>query len=278
MPTINIDLNWPDHPKTKRLIRAAGQTAPFHLVTLWCFAAKYHPDDGDLSSHTPQDIEGVSGWTGEAGVFYTALLASGFLDGCLTLHDWEEHEGHLAVYREKCLKMNKIRWDKVRSSIPQEPNKESNKESSKESNKDSSRTPSSVPFSSVPFSSNNIAQAQVLKTEPEQPPPQPEEETEAAKAKKYRSDINKVVTTWMINKMPVYRDVIGGIPYKVHDVWLPYRPSPTEMKSLLDTFYYNCANPRVVLANMKAKGDVKGEQISKVRREYSDRTELPFSL
>ena len=124
---------------------------------------------------------------------------------------------------------------------------------------------------------DNIAQAQILKTEPELPPAPPEA-TEEERAKEYKKSINDVVSRWMINKMPVYRDVIGGIPYMIHDVWLPYRPSPREMKEILDTFYYNCVNPRVVLANMIVKGDVKGEQISKVRREYSERTELPFSL
>jgi hypothetical protein len=109
-------------------------------------------------------------------------------------------------------------------------------------------------------------------------PTPPEEEAKTKRERDYRTAINDVVSTWMINKMPVYRDMIGGIPYKVHDVWLPYHPSPTEMKDLLDTFYYNCTDPVMVLKYMIAKGDVKGEQISKVRSEYSERTELPFSL
>lgn len=109
MPTLDIDLNWPDHPKTKRLIRSAGKEAPFSLVTLWCYAAKFHPIDGDLSKYTPEDIEGISGWTGEPGVFYSALLSSRYLDDNMMLHDWKDHEGHLAAYQEKARIMNEAR-------------------------------------------------------------------------------------------------------------------------------------------------------------------------
>ena len=115
MPTINIDLNWPDHPKTKRLIRAAGVDAPFRLVALWCYAGKYHPNDGDLSSYTIDDIEGIVGWTGERGVFYNAMISSRYLDEDLTLHGWTEHEGHLEAYREKARIMNEARLSKTSS-------------------------------------------------------------------------------------------------------------------------------------------------------------------
>lgn len=114
MPTINIDLGWPRHRKTKRLIAMAGPQAPFCLVTLWCYAGEAHPVDGVLSEYSPSEIEEFAGWTGKKGKFYQALLDSKYLDeGTLKLHDWEEHEAHLKIYMEKVLKMNKARLDKI---------------------------------------------------------------------------------------------------------------------------------------------------------------------
>lgn len=115
MPTINIDINWPDHPKTKRLIRAAGESAPFRLIALWCYAAKYHRVDGDLSGYSNDDLEGIAGWTGKNGVFASALKSSGYLDDDMKLHDWEEHEGHLEVYHTKSKKMNAARLNRLSS-------------------------------------------------------------------------------------------------------------------------------------------------------------------
>lgn len=141
MPTLNIDLNWPDHPKTKLLIRAAGVDAPFRLITLWCYAAKYHPDDGDLSSYTADEIEGLVGWAGESGVFFTAMISSRYLDSDLKLHDWPEHEGHLAIYREKARLMNDA---KRRKQQPRHPD-----DTIKRTPKTPTTSPSSVQFSTV---------------------------------------------------------------------------------------------------------------------------------
>jgi len=116
VPTINIDLGWPRHRKTKRLIALAGPQAPFCLVTLWCYAGEYHKKDGALGCYTPEEIESLAGWTGKKGKFCQALLDSGYLDsGTMKLHDWEDHEGHLQVYAEKVVKMNMARLSKISS-------------------------------------------------------------------------------------------------------------------------------------------------------------------
>ena len=114
MPTINIKLEWPGHPKTRSLICFAGKSAPFALVTLWCYAAKYHSRDGILSSYSPDEIESFAGWNGKRGQFFKALIDSKYLDkDTLKLHDWEDHEGHLIGYMEKVDKMNLARKNKV---------------------------------------------------------------------------------------------------------------------------------------------------------------------
>jgi hypothetical protein len=127
MPTINIDLDFPNHPKTKRLIALAGPSAPHCLVTLWCYAAKYHMADGDLSQHTVPEIEEFAGWRGAKGKFVQALLEAkkerdgqGFLDeGTMCLHDWPVYEGHLVAYHERSLKGNVARWSRIREGVPE---------------------------------------------------------------------------------------------------------------------------------------------------------------
>lgn len=126
----------------------------------------------------------------------------------------------------------------------------------------------------VPVPVYNIAQAQELVTQPE--PEQPGVD-EVAKAKAYKKAINDAVSHWMINKMPSQRADIGGIPGKIYDLWLPHHPSPNEMTEILKTFYYNSTSPRMVLADMTKRGDYKGEQISKVRRDAASRVERSIS-
>lgn len=112
MPTLNIDPEWTDHPKTLKLLRLAGEGAGLCLMRLWGKALKICPDTGDLGCYDWEEIESMSGWRGEPKVFYDALVncgrngGSGFLDADGKLHDWLEHEKHLVFYREKAKQMN----------------------------------------------------------------------------------------------------------------------------------------------------------------------------
>lgn len=109
MPTLNLDPEFPKHPKTLKLARIAGPTAPYCLIVLWCHTLKHHPDDGSLAGYDIDDIESVAGWTGERGLFVKSLLSSRFLDDDYVMHDWHEHEAHLKAYRDKARKMNAAR-------------------------------------------------------------------------------------------------------------------------------------------------------------------------
>lgn len=119
MPSLNIDPNLANHPKTLKMIRIAGEGAFRCLIALWGKAAHYRPDDGNLVGYDADDIEAFAGWTGERGLFYNAIKncgtagGHGFLEESHQLHDWEEHEGHLKAYRIKASKMKAARIAKM---------------------------------------------------------------------------------------------------------------------------------------------------------------------
>lgn len=120
MPYLNIDPNFLEHPKTKRLIGKIGTNAPTLLLGLWCFAAKFHPDDGNLSDYSIGEIESFAGWRGESGIFYKSCVEVGFIDEKDTkkkfqifLHDWRKHQGHLKAFRQKAEAAAKARWAKT---------------------------------------------------------------------------------------------------------------------------------------------------------------------
>jgi hypothetical protein len=113
MPALNLDLNYFEHPKTKRLIGLLGPGAETYPIRLWVYCGKYHHKDGDLSNYTDGEIEAVSGWTGHPGRMLQAFLTVGFLeqtpDG-FVVHDWQDHAGHFAAYHERAKMAAKQRW------------------------------------------------------------------------------------------------------------------------------------------------------------------------
>ena len=118
MPSINVDLDFFDHPKVKRLRAMVGPEAEVFIMRLWAYAGKYHAEDGTLKDHGADEIEGLMGWLGAKGVLLQALLKVGFVlhDAKVGyfIKDWIEHEGHLLVYRERAKVANKAKWDKFR--------------------------------------------------------------------------------------------------------------------------------------------------------------------
>lgn len=114
MPALNLDLNYFDHPKTKRLIGLLGPGAETYPIRLWVYCGKYHHKDGDLSSYTDGEVEAVSGWTGHPGRMLQAMLTVGFLERSesgLRVHDWQDHAGHFAAYHERAKMAAKQRWE-----------------------------------------------------------------------------------------------------------------------------------------------------------------------
>lgn len=140
MPTLNLDLDFVDHPKVKRLIARTGHEGITCLLRLWSYAGKFHKLDGSLASYTDDEIEQFAGWHGVRGGFLQAILDVSLMDSNRSIHDWQDHAGHLAVYHERAKDMNKKRWDSAKESV-------------KESVTNPIRTPSSDQSTSVQFSS-----------------------------------------------------------------------------------------------------------------------------
>ena len=91
------------HHKLGRLRRALGVSRPTaigHLHMLWHWAAA-NSEDGDLSKLTPDDIAFIVDWEGEPDVLVSGLIAAGFVDADLRLHDWREYFGKMVEARAK---------------------------------------------------------------------------------------------------------------------------------------------------------------------------------
>jgi hypothetical protein len=91
-----------DHPKTAALRRRLGITRPAaigHLHLLWWWAMTYAVD-GDLSGYDADVIADAADWMDDPGVFLRALVAAGFLDDDLRIHDWDDYAGRLIERRE----------------------------------------------------------------------------------------------------------------------------------------------------------------------------------
>lgn len=91
-----------DHPKTKKLARLLGLNRKEAIGTLhylWWWALDY-ADDGDLSRFSIEDIEDGIDWEGESGALVRALVAAGFIDEAMTIHDWDDFAGKLVRERE----------------------------------------------------------------------------------------------------------------------------------------------------------------------------------
>lgn len=113
MPSLNLDLNYFDHPKTLRLVALLGIGSDVLPVKLWAYCGRYHAEHGRLKGLSALEIESIVRWWGRPGKMIEVFLKLGFLheepDG-FRVHDWREHEGHLAMYHERARKAAKARW------------------------------------------------------------------------------------------------------------------------------------------------------------------------
>ena len=133
MAYLNVDLDYPTHPKTLRLSGILGPGAEVYPLRLWSHTGKYHAEDGRLDGYTIQEISACCGWTGDSDTFISAMVRVAFLEGvegAYRVHAWLEHQGHIVAFKERSRKANKARWSKIKG-------ESSNKESLEESSKDS---------------------------------------------------------------------------------------------------------------------------------------------
>lgn len=117
MPYLNLDLDYFDHPKTKRLVGLLGRGAEALPIRLWSYCGKYHSDDGKLTGYSAHEIESICAWWGRKGEMVEAFMKVGFLvrtENGFQVHEWKDHQGHLPVFKERGKKAAQARWQKYR--------------------------------------------------------------------------------------------------------------------------------------------------------------------
>lgn len=117
MPYLNVDVDYPNHPKTIRLKALIGPEADIFPIRLWAYVGKYHCESGDLKQYTAREIENVCGYAGKSGSLVSALLKVGYLEknGCaLRVKDWLQHEGHIAAFKQRGRMAALQRWNKLK--------------------------------------------------------------------------------------------------------------------------------------------------------------------
>src|SRR5690349_10804353 len=119
MASLNIELDYPKHPKTTRLKAWLGECADCYPIRLWAYAGTVHPKDGALRGYTIAEVEKIVDWAGEPGLLVRAMLEVGFLErlkggkGGFRCHDWVSHEGHIWAYKVHAKKMAIAKWKKM---------------------------------------------------------------------------------------------------------------------------------------------------------------------
>jgi len=117
MPYLNLDPDFFGHPKCVRLTGILGIGAEVYPLRLWCYAAKYHPEDGLLLRYQPQEVARIAGWLGTPEEFVSAMLTVGFFERHelgWRLHDWPDHQGHLLYLKKRAMLGALARWKSIK--------------------------------------------------------------------------------------------------------------------------------------------------------------------
>jgi hypothetical protein len=128
MANLNLDIDYFDHPKTKRLIRLLGKGSEVLPLKLWVYTARYHKRSGELTGISAQEIEDECKWWGEAGKMVEVMLATGkdvkpelrdefcflkLVDGTYVVPNWVRRQGHLQAFEERARNGARKRWDRA---------------------------------------------------------------------------------------------------------------------------------------------------------------------
>ena len=165
MSYLNLDFDFFDHPKTRRLRGILGQGSETLILRIWAHCGKFHPNDGVLTGYSVAELEEIAGWRGEQGKAIDALITVGLLKQCssmcssnaqanasaLQVHDWCEHQGHISMLKDRAKAAAAVRWGKKTKSDAQAMLKHQ-----------PSNAISNAPFQSVPIQSNPVYRANKL--------------------------------------------------------------------------------------------------------------------
>lgn len=113
MSNLNLDLDYFEHPKIRRLVGLLGRGAEVLPIRLWCYCGKYHVESGKLTGYSVQEIESVATWWGRSGEMVAAMMQVGLLDeeaGSYAIHDWMSTNGHLIAFKKRATDAANVRW------------------------------------------------------------------------------------------------------------------------------------------------------------------------
>lgn len=115
MPSINLDLDYFDNPKTMHLTSLLGKGAEVLPIRVWCYCGKHYAETGRLTGLSTDTVEQIAGWRGPKGKAVEAMLTAGFLtkdeeSGYFQIPNWLEHAGHIAAYHKKGKEMAQKRY------------------------------------------------------------------------------------------------------------------------------------------------------------------------
>ena len=120
MAYLNVDLNYFEHPKTRRLEGLLGPGSDCLPIRLWCYCGRVHPENGTLKGYSGKEIESVCGWWGESGQMVDAMVKIGFLDATGESYQvcgWLEHQGHIVSFQKRARFANRKRWGKYATKL-----------------------------------------------------------------------------------------------------------------------------------------------------------------
>jgi hypothetical protein len=117
MPDLNLDLNYFDHPKTRRLTGLLGRGSEVLPIKLWAYTGRLHAETGELAGYTPEEVEACVGWWGKSGEMVSAMLREPcqFLQALPDGNGYEvvgflEHQGHISAFKTRAKAAAESRW------------------------------------------------------------------------------------------------------------------------------------------------------------------------
>lgn len=118
--TINLDIDYFDHPKVRRLIGILGPGSETHHIRLMCYLGRHRPGSGGFDDWSAEEIESAADWRGEKSKMVEAMVRCGLLhekNGGYYIHDWKARQPHLVKYEKTKRERQKAaesRWKKER--------------------------------------------------------------------------------------------------------------------------------------------------------------------
>src|SRR3990167_1447191 len=122
MPYLNVELNYEDHPKTRKLMKLVGQDADILPIRLWLYCGRIHPKDGRMRNYTAQDVADAVKFCGDAKKLVSNFGKAGFLrriKNGFACVDWHQHQGHLEAFSRLGKAAAQARWCKHATSNAQ---------------------------------------------------------------------------------------------------------------------------------------------------------------